>query len=102
MIELRDRQVLALPPFAAAVVRIPHAAIVTADDGLRIHRVDPKIVYIAVRSLKPPYHRKTPACILAQHQRAIGLKHAILIFYIDNQVSAAQSAPLQLITKIAL
>src|SRR5207253_4077331 len=93
MIELRDWQVLALPPFAAAIVRIPHAAIVTAEDRLRIRRIDPNIVHVAVRSLKPPYHCKTPACILAQNQCAIGLEHAIRIFWIDYQVREVERSP---------
>ena len=84
MIELRDRQVLAFPPFAAAVVRIPHSAIVTDENGLRISWVDPNIVHVAVRTLKPSHRGKTPACILAQNQCAIGLEHAIRIFWIDN------------------
>ena len=52
VIELRDGQVFAFPPFAAAVVGIPHPAVVAGEDGLRIGRVNPDIVHVAMRALE--------------------------------------------------
>src|ERR1043166_4557503 len=51
MIELRHRQVFAFPPFAAAVVRVPHPPLVAHVNGLWIGRVDPHIMRVAVRAL---------------------------------------------------
>src|SRR5439155_1462554 len=48
MIELRDRQVLALPPFAAPIVRIPHAAIVTNKDR-NLRSFDKRVDALCVR-----------------------------------------------------
>src|SRR5438067_13672985 len=52
MIELRDWQILALPPFAPAVVGIPNAAVIASHDRLRVSRIDPDIVHVAVAALE--------------------------------------------------
>jgi len=49
MIELRDWKVLLLPPAIPAVVRLPQATVVAADDVLGVLWVDPEIVPVAVR-----------------------------------------------------
>ena len=84
MIKLRDRKVFAFPPFAPAVVGIPHAAIVSGEDGLRIYWIDPDIVVIAVAPLKAADDRETFAAVFTQNQRAIRLENAVGIFRIDN------------------
>ena len=71
MIELRDRQVLALPPFAAPIVRIPHAAIVTSEHRLRIRGINPDIMRVTVCPLKTAYHSEAFTPVLTQNQRAI-------------------------------
>ena len=68
MIKLGDRQVFALPPFAAAVIRVPHSAVVSHKHHLRVGWVDPHVVRIAVCSLKTAYHGKTFASVLADNQ----------------------------------
>ena len=65
VIELRDRQVFAFPPLAPAVVGIPHPAVIAGKDGLRIDRIDPDIVVVAVTPLKSTDHRETLATIFA-------------------------------------
>ena len=72
VIKLRHRQVFAFPPFAAAVVRVPHPAIVSHEHHLRVGRIDPHIMAVAVRALKAAHYRKTLAGVLAHNQRAIG------------------------------
>src|SRR5437879_10990600 len=73
MIKLRDRKIFAFPPFAPAVVGIPHAAIVSGKDRLRIYWIDPDIVVIAVASLKHTDDRETFAAVFTHNQRAIRL-----------------------------
>src|SRR5262249_61660910 len=68
MIELRHWEVLALPPFAAAVIRVPHSAVVSHKHHLRVGWVDPHVVGIAVRSLKTTYDCKTFASVFANNQ----------------------------------
>src|SRR4029077_8163210 len=41
MVELRDGKVVAFPPFAPAVVGIPHPAVIPGKDRLRIGWIDP-------------------------------------------------------------
>ena len=38
-------------------------------------------------------HRETFACILAHNHRAISLKNAVWIFWIDNQVREVEGPP---------
>jgi hypothetical protein len=102
MIKLRQRQVLALPPFAATVVGIPHATVVTGKYRLRIGRIDPDVVEIAVGALKAADHGKALAGVLTQNERAIGLEKAIRIFRIHNQVREVKRAPHHPIAFIAL
>ena len=93
MIKLRHRQVLTFPPFAAAVVGVPHPAVVSHEHDLRVGWIDPHIMRVAVRSLKAAHRRKAFTRILAHNQRAIGLEHAVWIFWIDNQVREVKRAP---------
>src|ERR1051325_8791561 len=65
MIELRHRQVFAFPPFAAAVVRVPHPAIVSREHDLRVGRIDPDVVRVAVRALETAYYGKALSAALA-------------------------------------
>src|SRR5436190_13067799 len=53
MIELRDRKIIAFPPFAPAVVGIPHPAIIAGKNSLRIGWIDPDTMNVAVYSAKP-------------------------------------------------
>src|SRR5204862_6264706 len=71
MIELRDRQILALPPFAPTVIRVPHPAIVTSEHRLRISWINPDIMRVTVRPLKTAYHSEAFTPVLTQDQRTI-------------------------------
>ena len=102
VIELRDRQVIALPPFAAAVVGIPHAAVVAGEDGLRIGRIDPDVVHVAMRALKSADHRETLARVFAHDERAVGFEDAIRILRIDNQVREIERPPDHPVALVAL
>ena len=48
VVELRDRQVVGLPPAIAAVVRIPEAAVVAGDEVVGVVGIDPDVVPVAV------------------------------------------------------
>src|SRR2546428_13333199 len=93
MVELRHRQAIGLPPFAAAVAGIPHASVIPRKDGLRISRIDPDVVHIAMRSNESPNRGETFARVLAHNKRAVRLKNAVRIFWIDNQVREIERAP---------
>ena len=56
VIKLRHRQVISFPPFAAAVVGVPHSAVVAHEYHLRVGRIDPDIMHVAVRTYenRPP------------------------------------------------
>ena len=71
VVELRDRQVLRLPPFVGAVVGIPDAAIVAGDDVVGVARIDPHIMEIAMRAAGDV--AKAAASIRAHNQSAPGL-----------------------------
>src|SRR5204863_5959488 len=72
VIELRDGKVVALPPAVAAVVGNPQAAVVSADDMLRILRIDPEIVPVAVRAAAAA--AEAAATVLAGNERVVGLE----------------------------
>ena len=102
MIELRHRQVLALPPFAAAVVGIPHPPVITNEHSLRIGRIDPDIMRVPVCPLKTTDDRKAPARVFAQNQSAVGFEYAIRIFWIDDKSCEVERTPHHPITFVAL
>src|SRR5437773_959419 len=68
VIKLRHWQVISFPPFAAAVVGVPHSAVVAHEYGLRVGWIDPHIMRITVRALKTAHHRKALPSILADNQ----------------------------------
>src|SRR4029453_15361112 len=77
MIELRHRQVFAFPPFAAAVVGIPHPAVVSHEHNFRVGWFNPEIVAVAMCALKTAHDRKALAGVLAHNQRAVSLEQAV-------------------------
>ena len=102
MIKLGDGQVFAFPPFAAAVIRVPHSAVVSHKHHLRIGWVDPHVVRIAVSSLKTAYYRKTFACVLADNQCSVGLEEAVRILWIHNEIREVERAPYHPLALVAL
>src|SRR5215469_18872786 len=102
MIELRHWQVFSFPPFRAAVVGIPHPAIVAGEDDLGIGWIDPDVMNVAMHPAKSADHRETFASVLTDNQRAISLKHAVRIFWIDYQVGEIERAPYHPLTFISL
>ena len=50
MVELRNRQILGLPPLVAGVVGIPESAVVAGNHVIRILWIDPDVVEIPVRA----------------------------------------------------
>src|SRR5439155_27090357 len=93
MVKLGHRQVFAFPPFAAAVVRVPHSAIVAYEHDLCVGWIDPHIVRVAVSSHKTANHRKTFPAVFADDQSSITLEDAVRIFWINNQLRKVQRAP---------
>src|SRR2546430_4749734 len=66
VIELRNRQIIALPPGIAAIVGIPNAAVITDDEVIGIVGIHPNIVEIPVRSVSDS--AETSAAVLAHDQ----------------------------------
>ena len=93
VVKLRDRQVFAFPPFAAAVVGVPHSAVVSHEHHLRVGRINPDIVAVAMRALKTAHDRKALAGVLAHNQRAVSLEQAVRIFGINDQVREIERSP---------
>src|SRR5438067_2175123 len=91
VIELRDRKVLLLPPPVPAVEGLPEPAVVAADDVLRILRVDPEIVPVAVRSSAGVGEAATP--VLADDQVEVRLEEAVGIGGIDDQPREVEGPP---------
>src|SRR5262245_11443152 len=102
MIELRNWQVFSFPPLRAAVVGIPHSAVVAREYDLRICWINPDIVHITVHSTESANHSATLARVLAQNQRTISLEYTVRIFGIDNQVRKVKRAPHHPLTLISL
>src|SRR4051794_37834624 len=99
MVELRDREVLRFPPAAPAVPRDPEAAVVAADDVLRVRRIDPEIVPVPVRS--PPARGEAPPAVLADDQVEIGLEEPIGLGRIDDEAREIERPPHHVLALVA-
>ena len=102
VIKLRHGKIFPFPPFASAVVGIPHPAVISGEHGLRIRRVDPNIVVVTVTSLETANHSETLSAIFTQNQRAVGLEKPVGIFWIDNQPREIKRTPHHPIAFVAL
>ena len=80
----RDRKVFAFPPFAAAVVGVPHPAVVSPDQ----HHSRVGRLHIVERALKT---RLRPQA--AHNQRAVSLENAVRVFGINDQVREIERSP---------
>ena len=80
VIELRHRQVFAFPPFTAAVVPVPHPAVVSHEHYLRVRGIYPHVVRVSVCTLKTTNLGKAFSAVVAHNQSAIRLKQAVWIF----------------------
>ena len=91
VIELRDRQVVALPPGVATVVGIPDASIVAGNEMLGIFRIHPHIMKIPVGAIAD--RAETPAAVFAEDQAKVGLVDFVFVFRIDDQVGEVKRPP---------
>src|SRR5437879_6278763 len=91
MVKLRDGEVVAFPPFAPAVVGIPHPAVITGKDSLRIGWIDPDTMNVPMH---PTANRgEAFPGILTDNHCAVGLKKAVGIFWINNQIGEVKRTP---------
>ena len=102
VIELRDRQVVALPPLVAAVVGQPEAAIVAGDHVLDIVRIDPDAVHVAMHAVEAADRREALAAVIAADQRAIGLVDELRVDRIDDQMREVERTPDHPLALVAL
>ena len=100
VIELRNRQIIALPPGIAAIVGIPNAAVITDDEVIGIVGIHPNIVEIPVRSVSDS--AETSAAVLAHDQGKVRLVNFVLVFRIYDQVREIKWPPYHPIAAVAL
>src|SRR5947207_15637075 len=93
MVELRYRQVFCLPPFGAAVVRVPHSTVVSHEYYLRVRRIYPHVVRVSVCTLKTTDLGKAFSAVVAHNQCAVRLKQAVWIFGIDDEIREVERTP---------
>ena len=91
VIELRDRQVHLVLPARSAIFAAPQTAIIARIHNVRIRRIDPDVVKIAVRRVG--HHAETLPAIHAEQQNKIGLENLVLIFGIDDQIGEIKRPP---------
>src|SRR5205814_1791026 len=100
MVELRDGKVIAFPPFAPAVVGIPNPAVIAGKDSLRIGWIDPDAMDVPMH---PTANRgEAFPSILTNDHCAVGLKKAVGIFWINNQIGEVERTPYHPLTLVAL
>src|SRR5205807_3003477 len=75
---------------------------ITVAHDLRICRIDPNIVHVAMRALKSADYRETFASVFTQDQSAVRFENTIGIFWIDNQPREIEGPPNHPITFVAL
>ena len=93
MVELRDGEVIGLPPLVGAVVRDPQSAVVAGEYMLRIARVDEHIVHVAVHADEAADRAEALAAILAEDHRSVGLKDSLGVLRIDDQIGEIKRPP---------
>src|SRR5206468_6755301 len=66
VVKLRDRKIFPFPPFASAVVGIPHPSVVSGKHRPWIRRIDPNVMHVAVhpRRETAAYYRETFTAVL--------------------------------------
>jgi hypothetical protein len=100
VVELRHRQVVLLPPLVAAVVRLPEAAVVTGHDVLRVRRIDPDVVIVAVHAAAGV--GEALAAVEALDQVEVRLEETVRIFRIDDEVGEIERPPDHQLALVAL
>src|SRR4029077_5643081 len=63
------------------------------EHDLRVGRVDPHVVRVAVSPLKTAHHREAFPAILADNECSVGLEQAVWIFWIDDQIREVERTP---------
>src|SRR5438105_3449047 len=102
MIELGNGQVIGFPPLSSAVIGIPDATIIASDYRLRIGRINPDRVYVAMRALETTHRGEAFAAIFAHDHRPVSLEKAIWLFWVNDQVRKVKRTPNHPVTLIAL
>src|SRR5215211_3754826 len=102
VVKLRYRQVFAFPPFAAAIVGVPHSAVVSHEHYLGIGWIDPHVVAVAVRALKTANDRKAFPSVFTHNECSIGLEQAVRIFRVNYQLREVERSPHHPLAFIAL
>ena len=100
VIELRDRQVVGLPPGVRPVIGDPHAAVVAGDQCIGIVRIDPDVVEIAVGAVGDV--TEALAAIVAEDQAQVRLEEFIFVLGIHDQIGKIKRAPDHQIAPVAL
>ena len=91
VVELADRQVARMPPFAAAIIADPHAAIVGTDQMLGVLGVHPHIVPIGMAAAGRV--GEALAGIVRHDHAQVHLEHAIGVGGINHQLLEIEGTP---------
>ena len=93
VVELRDRQIVGLPPLIRAVVGNPQSAVVPGKHVFGVGRLDEDVVHIAVHAGEPADVAEALATVLAHDEIAVGLVEAIGILRIDDEFGEVERSP---------
>jgi len=77
VVELRDREVVGLPPLVGRVVGIPQAAVVARDQVIGVARIDPHVVEVTVRAARDV--AVSSVRVRADDQRPVRLVDPVLV-----------------------
>jgi hypothetical protein len=90
VIELRNRQVQLMFPPSPAVFTSPQPTVVARINNVRVVRVEPDVVMVA---MSIGYSAEALATINAQKQRTVRLEKLVRILRIHNQVGKVERPP---------
>ena len=99
VIELRDGKVVRLPPLVAAIIRIPHTAVIGGDDEVRELRIDPDVVEVAVCPTADG--AEALAAIGAHDEATPRLVHLVLVLRVHDEVGEVERPPHHVLAAVA-
>src|SRR5204863_4544552 len=93
VVELRDRQIVGLPPLVRAVVGNPRSAVVPGEHVFGVARLDEDVVHIPVHAAEPADGAEALAAVLTHDEVAVGLVEAIGVLRINDEVGEVERSP---------
>src|SRR5579863_277837 len=91
VIELGNRQIVALPPIVAPVVGIPNSAVISRDQMIGVVGVHPNIVHVTMHPVR--YPAETFSTVLTHDHAQVRLVNLVLVLGIHHQVRKIKWTP---------